>query len=406
MAKEQKLSPMMAQYFEIKKNYPGVILFFRLGDFYEMFFDDAKIASKVLDLVLTGKDCGQGERAPMCGVPFHSSDSYIAKLVSYGYKVAICEQTEDPAKAKGLVKRDVVRVITPGTVIENNILDDGVNNYLCALCKGDNETGVCFVDVSTGEFHITSIGKTDEQEKINNQLSTYAPKEILVNSLANELDEVAKFVKSRLDIELEVLDDSCFDFDNATNLILQTMNKEKIDSLGLGKSKPAVSALGAVISYLRENRKTDELEAPSEIEFYEETEFMNLDISARRNLELTRSMMTGDKRHSLLWVIDNTKTAMGKRMLRSWLERPLISVSQISKRQNAVGELVDEPMLRDEVKELLTGVNDIERLMSRIAYGTANANSVRFVQRLKDCRHSRNFCKMQIRHCSNRFIII
>ena len=198
-----------------------------------------------------------------------------------------------------------------------------------------------------------------------------------MNSLANELDEVAKFVKSRLDIELEVLDYSCFDFDNATNLILQTMNKDKIDSLGLGKSKPAVSALGAVISYLRENRKTDELETPSEIEFYEETEFMNLDISARRNLELTRSMMTGDKRHSLLWVIDNTKTAMGKRMLRSWLERPLISVSQISKRQNAVGELVDEPMLRDEIKELLTGVNDIERLMSRIAYGTANAKELR-----------------------------
>ncbi len=159
MAKEPKLSPMMAQYFQIKKDYPGVILFFRLGDFYEMFFDDAKIASKILDLVLTGKDCGQGERAPMCGVPFHSSDSYIAKLVSYGYKVAICEQTEDPAKAKGLVKRDVVRVITPGTVIENNILEDGVNNYLCALCKAENETGVCFVDVSTGEFHITSIGK-------------------------------------------------------------------------------------------------------------------------------------------------------------------------------------------------------------------------------------------------------
>ena len=377
MAKEPKLSPMMAQYFEIKKNYPGVILFFRLGDFYEMFFDDAKIASKVLDLVLTGKDCGQGERAPMCGVPFHSADSYIAKLVSYGYKVAICEQTEDPAKAKGLVKRDVVRVITPGTVIENNILEDGVNNYLCALCKAENETGVCFVDVSTGEFHITSIGKEDEQEKINNQLSTYAPKEILVNSLANGLDEVAKFVKSRLDLEFEVLDDGNFDFDNATNLILQTMNKDRIDSLGLGKSKAAVSALGAVILYLRENRKTDELETPSEIDFYEETEFMNLDISARRNLELTRSMMTGDKRHSLLWVIDNTKTAMGKRMLRSWLERPLISVSQISKRQNAVGELVDEPMLRDEIKELLTGVNDIERLMSRIAYGTANAKELR-----------------------------
>ena len=377
MAKEQKLSPMMAQYFEIKKQYPGVILFFRLGDFYEMFFDDAKIASRVLDLVLTGKDCGQGERAPMCGVPFHSSDSYIAKLVSYGYKVAICEQVEDPATAKGLVKRDVVRVITPGTVIENNILDDGVNNYLCSVCTLQNETGICFVDISTGEFHITAVGKEDEQEKIINQLSTYSPKEILVNSLANELDDVVAFAKSRLDVTPEVLEDSSFDFDSSTELILQTMNREQIDSLGIGKSKAAVCALGSVILYLRTNRKTDELEAPSEIEFYEETEFMSLDISARRNLELTRSMMTGDKRHSLLWVIDNTKTAMGKRMLRSWLERPLVNVSQISRRQNAVAELVDNSMLRDEIKELLTGVNDIERLLSRIAYSTANAKELR-----------------------------
>lgn len=368
---------MMAQYFEIKKQYPGVILFFRLGDFYEMFFDDAKIASRVLDLVLTGKDCGQGERAPMCGVPFHSSDSYIAKLVSYGYKVAICEQVEDPATAKGLVKRDVVRVITPGTVIENNILDDGVNNYLCSVCTFQNETGICFVDISTGEFHITAVGKEDEQEKIINQLSTYSPKEILVNSLANELDDVVAFAKSRLDVTPEVLEDISFDFDSSTELILQTMNREQIDSLGIGKSKAAVCALGSVILYLRTNRKTDELEAPSEIEFYEETEFMSLDISARRNLELTRSMMTGDKRHSLLWVIDNTKTAMGKRMLRSWLERPLVNVSQISRRQNAVAELVDNSMLRDEIKELLTGVNDIERLLSRIAYSTANAKELR-----------------------------
>nr|MDD5836894.1 DNA mismatch repair protein MutS [Eubacteriales bacterium] len=377
MAKEQKLSPMMAQYFEIKKQYPGVILFFRLGDFYEMFFDDAKIASRVLDLVLTGKDCGQGERAPMCGVPFHSSDSYIAKLVSYGYKVAICEQVEDPATAKGLVKRDVVRVITPGTVIENNILDDGVNNYLCSVCTLQNETGICFVDISTGEFHITAVGKEDEQEKIINQLSTYSPKEILVNSLANELDDVVAFAKSRLDVTPEVLEDISFDFDSSTELILQTMSREQIDSLGIGKSKAAICALGSVILYLRTNRKTDELEAPSEIEFYEETEFMSLDISARRNLELTRSMMTGDKRHSLLWVIDNTKTAMGKRMLRSWLERPLVNVSQISRRQNAVAELVDNSMLRDEIKELLTGVNDIERLLSRIAYSTANAKELR-----------------------------
>ena len=177
MAKKGELSPMMQQYFKVKKEYPGVILFFRLGDFYEMFFDDAKVASKELDLVLTGRDCGQEERAPMCGVPFHSADSYIAKLVSRGYKVAICEQMEDPAAAKGIVKRDVIRVITPGTVIESNILEDGTNNYLCSICKGANETGICFADVSTGEFHITVVGREDEQEKIINQLSTYSPKE-------------------------------------------------------------------------------------------------------------------------------------------------------------------------------------------------------------------------------------
>ena len=371
------MSPMMKQYMEIKGMYKDAVLFFRLGDFYEMFFEDAITASRELEITLTGKDCGLEERAPMCGVPFHSADSYIARLIGKGYKVAICEQVEDPATAKGLVKRDVVRVITPGTVIENNILDDGVNNYLCSVCTLQNETGICFVDISTGEFHITAVGKEDEQEKIINQLSTYSPKEILVNSLANELDDVVAFAKSRLDVTPEVLEDISFDFDSSTELILQTMNREQIDSLGIGKSKAAVCALGSVILYLRTNRKTDELEAPSEIEFYEETEFMSLDISARRNLELTRSMMTGDKRHSLLWVIDNTKTAMGKRMLRSWLERPLVNVSQISRRQNAVAELVDNSMLRDEIKELLTGVNDIERLLSRIAYSTANAKELR-----------------------------
>ncbi len=377
MAKEQKLSPMMAQYFEIKSQYPGTILFFRLGDFYEMFFDDAQIASKVLDLVLTGKDCGQGEKAPMCGVPFHSADNYIAKLVSYGYKVAICEQLEDPALTKKLVKRDVVRIITPGTVIENNILEDGVNNYLCAMCRNDNETGICFADVSTGEFHITSVKGEDEEEKLINELSTYSPKEILANKGADSLDKVVKYAKSRLNVEIEFQEDSVFDFDNATELILQTLKKTEIDSLGLGKSKNAVSSLGAVIAYLRQNRKTDSLETPSEIEYYDNEEFMSLDASARRNLELTASMMTGNKRHSLLWVLDNTKTAMGKRTLRSWIERPLVNETQIVKRQNAVAALVDDSMLRDDIKQMLTGVNDIERLMSRIAYGSANAKELR-----------------------------
>lgn len=377
MAKKGELSPMMQQYFQIKKDYPGVILFFRLGDFYEMFFDDAKTASQELDLVLTGRDCGQDERAPMCGVPFHSADSYIAKLVSRGYKVAICEQVEDPATAKGIVKRDVIRVITPGTVIESNILEEGVNNYLCSICKHANETGMCFADISTGEFHITVVTRDDEQEKIINQLSTYSPKEIIVNTDASHLDNVAKFVDVRLESSFERLDDEKFDFDNATNSILETMKREEISSLGIGHSKAAVCALGAVIDYLRDTQKRNDIEAPSEIDYYDSSDFMALDVSARRNLELTKSMMSGDKKHSLLWVIDKTKTAMGKRMLRSWIERPLVNVSKITKRQNAVGELYDNAELRDEVRNALSGINDMERLMSRIAYGTANAKELR-----------------------------
>ena len=313
----------------------------------------------------------------MCGVPFHSADGYIAKLVSRGYKVAICEQMEDPATAKGIVKRDVIRVITPGTVIESNILEDGVNNYLCSIYKSVNETGMCFADVSTGEFHITVINREDEQEKIVNQLSTYSPKEIIVNSLAAQLDDVSKFADVRLEAGFETLDESCFDFDNATNLIIDTMKRDEISSLGIGHSKAAVCALGAVIGYLKDTQKCNEIEAPSEIDYYDGSDFMALDISARRNLELTKSMMTGDKKHSLLWVIDKTKTAMGKRMLRSWIERPLVNEAKITKRQNAVGELFDNSALRDELRDALSGINDMERLMSRIAYNTANAKELR-----------------------------
>lgn len=376
----KKLSPMMEQYFEIKNQYPGVLLFFRLGDFYEMFFDDAKIASEELDLVLTGRDCGQEERAPMCGVPFHSADNYIAKLVSKGYKVAICEQLEDPKQVKGIVKRDVIRIITPGTVIEGNMLDDSVNNYLCSICKGENETGICFADVSTSEFHITVLNGEDLENQIIDQLSVYQPKEILVNSLALDLTNVAKFTKSRLDTELQLLDDEKFDFETSASLILETLNKDEISSLELGHSKVAVSALGVVIDYLKEVQKKDEIETPSEIEFFDKEEFMKLDISARRNLELTKSMMGGDKKHSLLWVIDKTKTAMGKRMIRSWLERPLMSISKITKRQNAIGELADDFEKRDKLRNSLSGINDIERLMTRITYGTANAKELKALE--------------------------
>ena len=374
-----KLSPMMVQYFQIKAEYSDTILFFRLGDFYEMFFEDAKIASRELDLVLTGRDCGQEERAPMCGVPFHSADSYIAKLVSRGYKVAICEQMEDPATTKGLVKRDVIRIITPGTVIEGNMLEDGVNNYLCSVFTGEKDMGICFADVSTGEFHITVFDGDDIENKLINQLSTYAPKELIINAKSLDCNQLESFAK-RLNASVEVLDEDNFDFDRSTSLIIETLKKDEISALGIGHSKSAVCALGAVIGYLRETQKKNEIEVPSEIDFYDEEQYMSLDISARRNLELTKSMMTGDKKHSLLWVVDKTKTAMGKRMIKSWIERPLMSIPKIVKRQNAVGELVDSPMIRDAVRESLSGVNDIERLMTRIVYGTANAKELKSLQ--------------------------
>ena len=378
--KQNGLSPMMEQYFDIKSKYPDMLLFFRLGDFYEMFFDDAKIASEELDLVLTGRDCGQEERAPMCGVPFHSADNYIAKLVNRGYKVAICEQLEDPKLVKGLVKRDVVRIITPGTVIEGNMLEDGVNNYLCCICKTDSETGICFADVSTAEFHLTAVKGSNPEEQIMDRLATYQPKEVLVNSGALDFSSVAKFIKDRLGTKVQLLDDSKFSFEGATDLILETLGKKEIDSLSLGSSKSVVCALGAVIDYLKEVQKKDEIEAPADIDYFDDTEYMKLDMNARRNLELTSSMMTGDKKHSLLWVLDKTKTAMGKRMIRSWLEMPLMSAAGITRRQNAVGELADNPETRDKIRAALTGISDVERLMARVAYSTANAKELRSLQ--------------------------
>ncbi len=391
MAKKNELSPMMQQYFNIKKDYPGVLLFFRLGDFYEMFFDDAKIASEELDLVLTGRECGQNERAPMCGVPFHSADNYIARLVAKGYKIAICEQVEDPATAKGIVKRDVIRVITPGTVIESNILEDGTNNYLCAIFKGTSTTGICFADISTGEFHVTTVRGDDEENKIINQLSSYSPKEILVNDSANNLDNVVKYVTNQFNATITPLENEAFDYNSANHLILESVSADERINIAKQNSQDAICALGAVIGYIKDNRKTDKTDFESTIDFYEEDEYMLLDMSARRNLELTKSMMSGDKKHSLLWVVDKTKTAMGKRMIRLWLERPLTNLPSIIKRQNAVSELFDDNIKRDNIRELLSGINDIERLMSRIAYSTANAkelltlsNTASYLPKIKD----------------------
>ena len=371
-----ELTPMMKQYFEIKKNYPDTILMFRLGDFYEMFFDDAKLVSAELELVLTGRDCGQEERAPMCGVPFHSADSYIARLVAKGYKVAICEQLEDPSTAKGLVKRDVTRVLTPGTVIESTMLDESKNNFLACIYASKNNIGLCFADISTGTVHVTDFESKNAQRRIINEMGRFMPSEIIINSDVLKLTQVTDFIKSRLNSSCDLLDDDCFDLSKASAMLMKHFGVNSLSDISLGDAPAAVSALGAAMDYLRSVQKT-ELENIKSVDFYGESSFMRLDVSAMRNLEITETMRNREKRGSLLWVLDKTKTSMGKRMLRTWLEQPLIGIAGITKRHNAVSELCEDPVLRGDLIDSLTGCQDMERLITRIAYATANARELK-----------------------------
>ncbi|WP_312693086.1 DNA mismatch repair protein MutS [Caproiciproducens sp.] len=370
------LSPMMQQYFEIKKQNPNTILFFRLGDFYEMFYEDAKLASKELELTLTGRDCGQEERAPMCGVPFHSYESYVARLVAKGYKVAICEQMEDPALAKGLVKRDIIRVITPGTVLESSMLDETRNNFICSLCIEGAVAGICFADISTGELHATSLGGGDLTEQIKNELSRYSPREILVNQDTLELSELPKFIRERLSASLELLDNTEFGPQDCSLLVLEQFHSKSLANLNLSDQTEIVQSIGALLSYLKRTQRVG-IERINGIDLYTGAQFMHLDLNARRNLELLETMRNKEKRGSLLWVLDKTRTAMGKRLIRSWIEQPLLSPVQINRRLNAVEELTQDAILRDSIAEQLTGIHDLERLMSRIVYGSANGRELR-----------------------------
>ena len=368
-----ELSPMMKQYFEIKEQNKDSILFYRLGDFYEMFYEDAKIASKELELTLTGRDCGQAERAPMCGVPFHSCEGYIARLVAKGYKVAICEQTEDPKAAKGLVKRDIIRVITPGTVMEQSMLEEGKNNYICCMYSENKAIGLCFCDISTGELIATEITGKDSVNILTNQLSSYSPREILIGGDIIGIKELPVFIKTRLSAGVEMLEDTKFNSSECSQTVLDQFGAEYNDV----KDKPVLMCtIGALINYLKETQMSG-LERISHIELYSEAQYMRLDFNTQRNLELTQTMLSKEKRGSLLWVIDKTKTAMGKRLIRSWLEHPLMNISKINNRQAAVEELVDDTMLRLEITENLSGIFDIERLMTRIVYGSANARDLR-----------------------------
>ncbi len=364
---------MMQQYFEIKEANKDCILFYRLGDFYEMFYDDALTASRELELTLTGRDCGQEERAPMCGVPFHSCEGYIAKLVSRGYKVAICEQTEDPKAAKGLVKRDVIRVITPGTVMEQSMLEEGKNNYICCLYSSDKTIGVCFCDISTGELNATEISGKDSYNKLINQLSSYSPKEILLGGKIIEIKQLPSFIKQKLSAGVELLEDEKFGF----TLCSKTASNHFGNEFDKIKDKPdVICAVGALINYLKETQMNG-LERINQIDTYSESQYMKLDYNTQRNLELTQTMLSKEKRGSLLWVIDKTKTAMGKRLIRSWLEHPLMNISTINNRQSAVEELVNNTVLRLELTENLSGIFDIDRLMTKIVYGSANARDLR-----------------------------
>ncbi len=369
------MTPMMEQYFEIKKQYKDFLLFYRLGDFYEMFFDDAITASRELELTLTGRDCGEAERAPMCGVPFHSSEKYIAVLMEKGYKVAICEQVEDPATAKGLVRREVIRVVTPGTVIDAGMLPEKKNNYLCALYLTEMAYGLCFADISTAQIRTTVITGDSMDEHLVNELATYTPTEVIANLPAAKFGTAADFLVSRH----AILEDNCpgrFDYEVCLALVTEQFG----DTLreGMPEDKAMICAVGALLGYLHETQKTD-LSYIKQLDVYNEGQYMALDINTRRNLELVETMRAKEKKGSLLWVLDRTKSSPGARMLRRWVENPLRSPAHIIHRQGAVEELYNSFMKREEIGELLSHVLDMERLITRILYGTANARDLRAV---------------------------
>lgn len=369
-----KVTPMMEQYFEIKNRYRHCLLFFRLGDFYELFFDDAVIGSRELGLTLTGKDWGQKERAPMCGVPFHSADSYIDKLVQSGYKVAICEQVEDPKLAKGIVKRDVIRIVTPGTVIDNEVLDENKNNYIMSIYGDSKGYALAVCDVTTGEFQTAEFTSANAEEKLFDEAARFMPAEIITNGYFLNTPCAGR-IRKNLNIDLNDAGDACFAYRNAAKTICRHFDILSVDGLGLGERTFSVCASGGLLDYLYETQKNN-LEHIGKITLYSTNDFMLLDISTRRNLELTETMRENNRRGSLLWVIDKTKTAMGARLLRKWVEQPLINSADINKRLDAVEELKDDFFKREEIKDVLSTMHDFERIMGRIVYKTANAREL------------------------------
>ena len=394
-------SPMMQRYLETKKEYQDCILFYRLGDFYEMFFDDAITASRELELTLTGKDCGQEERAPMCGVPHHAAEIYISRLIAKGYKVAICEQLEDPKKAKGIVKRGVIRVVTPGTLVDSNMLEERKNNYIMSIYKTGIYYGISICDISTGEFYSAEIKDNYNFPMLLDEIARYTPSELVVNSMMADCIEEMDKIKERFEnVYVTKFNDKFFTQElNNINLRFNIVdnNGRKIEEIA--DKKLSIGSINALIEYIEETQKTS-LDHINKITIYQISKYMALDINARRNLEITEKMRDKSKKGTLLWVLDKTSTSMGGRLLRRWLSDPLVDVNEINKRLNAVEELKDNIMLRGDIIENLKKVYDIERLTGKMAYGNANARDMITLKnsliKLPEVKKILEFCKSDL----------
>ena len=366
--KRMNMSPMMQEYCKTKEEYKDCILFYRLGDFYEMFFDDALLVSKELELTLTGKDCGLEERAPMCGIPFHAADTYINRLIERGHKVAICEQVEDPKKAKGLVKRAVIRVVTPGTTLDATSLDESKNNYLMSIVSIADRFGCAIADITTGDCFLTEVPNS---QKLVDEINKFSPAEIICNDSFFMSGVDTDDLKERLGICIFSLDAWYFDDDTCRKELREHFHVTNLEGLGISDYDSGIIAAGALFLYLKETQKTA-LSQMTTIRPYTAERYMLIDSSSRRNLELVETLREKQKRGSLLWVLDKTKTAMGARTLRSFVEQPLIDAEEINRRLEALEELNEKPMLRDEIREYLNPVYDLERLVSRISFKSAN----------------------------------
>ena len=364
-----ELTPMMKQYMEIKQKCPDTILMFRLGDFYEMFFEDAIVASKDLEITLTGRDCGQEERAPMCGVPFHAADTYIARLVAKGHKVAICEQMEDPKAVKGIVKRDIIRIVTPGTIIDDALLNSRKTNYMASICRIGNDCSVTFVDVSTGELLGTTLYDDASCDKLINELARFSPVEIALGGNSYQNKKITEYIQSRSDALTFTYEYTDVEKEAKEILFSQLKNSSDISENMLKIST------AALINYILETQKAKMAHIHT-INIYTSQEFVDLDAATVRNLELVETMRDKTKKGSLFWALDNTKTSMGTRMLKQWILRPLVNAASINNRLCGVEELADNLSLREDLEAALTGVNDIERLMSKVSIGTANARDM------------------------------